>query len=336
MDRLRDRGGVTLTRPCPVVGRSTSGGLAALLFSSAGPQLPAVGVLDVMAYPNALRRASLLALVILAAPGPVSAQRPAQMEAGLLRVCADPDNLPNSNQAGEGLENKLAELLASTWKSKLEYVWWAAPRGTMRMLNGMYCDVMLEMPVLSDMAGVTRPYYRTSYVIVQRKKAPHQVTGLDDPALKTMKIGVHLFAADGENAPPAMALSAHGVVGNLVGFPTSYMGGQNHPGDIIKAVASDSIDVAIVWGPIAGYYAKQLGADLILTPVPDDSLTRIPFAYSMGMATRRREGAFRDSLQKFLDTRAPEIRSILEQYGIPLLPLAVDTTANQKPSGPRR
>lgn len=281
---------------------------------------------------NSARRIGPLLGLLLSGITPLAAQRPAQMETGVLRVCADPENLPGSNAAGEGFENKLAELLAKTWDSKLEYTWWAAPRGTMRMLNGMYCDVMLEMPVLSDMAGVTRPYFRTSYVIVQRKDAKHQVTGLDDPALKTMKIGVHLFAADGENSPPAMALSAHGVVGNLVGFYTTYMGGTNHPQDIIKAVMSDSIDVAIVWGPIAGYYAKQLGADLRLTPVADDTLTKIPFSYSMGFATRRRERAFQDSLQKFLDSKAPEIHDLLLQYGIPLVPLPADTGA--KPAGP--
>jgi mxaJ protein len=282
---------------------------------------------------NCARRIVPLLGLLVAGITPLAAQRPAQMQVGLLRVCADPDNLPGSNTAGEGFENKLAELLAKTWNSKLEYTWWAAPRGTMRMLNGMYCDVMLEMPVLSDMAGVTKPYYRTGYVIVQRKDAPHKVTGLDDPALKTMKIGVNLFAADGENTPPAMAMSAHGVVGNLVGFPTSYMGGLNHPQDIVKAVLSDSIDVAIVWGPIAGYYAKQLGGDLVLTPVADDTVTKIPFNYSMGFATRRQERAFRDSLQKFLDTKAPEIHDLLEQYGIPLVPVPPDT-AGAKPASP--
>jgi hypothetical protein len=167
-------------------------------------------------------------------------------------------------------------------------------------------------------------------VIVQRKDAAHRVTGLDDPALKTMRIGVHLFAADQENTPPAMALSAHGVVGNLQGFPTTYTGGQNHPDDIIKAVISDSIQVAIVWGPIAGYYAKQLGADLTLIPVDDDTLTGIPFGFSMGMATRRRDKVLRDSLQKFLENRATEIRSILETFGVPLLPIPGDSA---KPLG---
>lgn len=190
------------------------------------------------------------------------------------------------------------------------------------------------MPILSDMAGVTRPYYRTSYVIVQRRDAAHQITSLDDPVLKTARIGVHLFAADGENPPPVMALSAHGVVGNLVGFSTTYIGGMNNPSDIIKAVVDRSIDLAIVWGPIAGYYGKQLGVDLLLTPVLNDSASGIPFAYSMGMATRRRERALRDSLQQFLDSKAPEIRSLLEEYNIPLLPLAADSAARPAPGGP--
>jgi len=250
------------------------------------------------------------------------------MTAGVLRVCADPDNLPSSNQAGEGFENRLAEFLAEKWNSKLQYIWWAAPRGMMRMLNGNYCDVSMEAPTEFDMAGVTGPYYRTSYVIVQRRDAPHKITGLDDPALKGMKIGVHLFAADGENTPPAMALSAHGIVG-LVGFSTTYIGGQNRPEDIIKAVADDSIDVAIVWGPIAGYHAQKLGVDLTLTPVDNDTLTGMQFAFSMGMATRRRETALRDSLQAFIEGHRAEIQGILDQFGIPTLPLP-----ETRPGGP--
>lgn len=271
-------------------------------------------------------RLALALGLVLAIAIPAAAQRPGPMVPGVLRVCADPDNLPFSNQAGEGVENRLAELLASTWNSRLEYIWWAAPRGMMRMLNGNYCDVFMQAPTEFDMAGVTRPYYRTSYVIVQRRDAEHRVTGLDDPALKRLKIGVHLFAADGENTPPAMALSAHGVVG-LVGFSTTYAGGHDRPEDIIKAVADRRVDVAMVWGPIAGYYARQLGLDLVLTPVANDSLSGLQFAFSMGMATRHRERAFRDSLQGFLDSHRAETRDLLEQFGIPLLPLPEATGA---------
>lgn len=289
-----------------------------------------------MTFARIARTVGLAGCLAGAGISSLAAQRPAPMQEGILRVCADPDNLPFSDSTGAGLENKLAELMAKTWNSKLEYIWWAAPRGMMRMLNGYYCDVTLQMPVLSDMAGVTRPYYRTSYVMVQRKDAAHLVTGLDDPALKKMKIGVHLFAADGENTPPAMALSSHGVVGNLVGFSTTYIGGMNKPEDIVRAVVDKSIDMAFVWGPIAGYYARQIGADLQLTPVDNDTVSGIPFAYSMGMATRRRERQFKDSLQKFLNTKGPEIQALLQQYGIPLLPLPADSASRAAPGGPAR
>ncbi len=268
--------------------------------------------------------AGLLAALALPA-APLGAQRPAPLTPGLLRVCADPENMPFSNQKGEGLENKLAELLARTWNSRLEYVWWAAPRGLARMLNGLYCDVLIQAPAGYELAGVTRPYYRTSYVIVTRRDRGLDIRSLDDPRLKTLKIGVHVYANDAENSPPAMALSAHGVVGNLVGFGTVFVGGHDHPEDIIKAVIDGTVDLAIVWGPIAGYYAKQLGADLVLTPLEDDSVSGIPFQFSMGMATRRRERALRDSLQRFLDAKGSEVRGILEEFGVPLLSLPADT-----------
>jgi mxaJ protein len=283
-----------------------------------------------------LRRALAFAGLASLAAAPLVAQRPGPMTPGILRVCADPDNLPFSNSAQEGMENKLAELIARDWHSKLEYIWWAAPRGLARMLNGTYCDVILQAPAGYDLAGVTRPYYRTGYVIVQRKDAAHPVTSLDDPSLKTMKIGVHLFANDGENTPPAMALSAHGVVGNLIGFSTVYAGGMNHPEDIVKAVADGSIDLAIVWGPIAGYYAKRLGADLELRPLPDDSASGIPFNFSMGIAIRHRDHALKDSLEKFLAARAPEIQNLLQEYGIPVQPLTPDSAAQASPSAPGR
>lgn len=257
---------------------------------------------------------------------PAAAQQPGAMVPGLLRVCADPDNMPFSNEAQEGFENRLATLIATAWNSQVQYLWWAAPRGLFsKALNGRYCDVILQAPTGFDMAGVTRPYYRTGYVIVQRADAPHKVTSLDDPALKSMKIGINLFAADAENTPPAMALSAHGVVGNLVGFSTTFVGGLAHPEDIITAVVDGTVDLSMVWGPLAGYYAKRAGADLTMTPIPDDTLTGMPMAFSMGIATRRRERAFRDSLQHFLDTRQADITALLNEYGFPLFPIPPDS-----------
>lgn len=269
----------------------------------------------------------IVALLVAGGQALPAQQRPAPLQEGLLRVCADPDNLPFSDSTGAGFENKVAELMAKTWNAKLQYTWWAAPRGIARMLNGKYCDVMLQAPTGYEIAGLTRPYYRTSYAFVQRGDAAHLVASLGDPALKTMKIGVHLFATDQENTPPAMALSAHGVVGNLVGFGTAYYGVQDRPAQIIEAVRDGKVDIAIVWGPIAGYFNATLKANLKVTAIEDDSVSKIPFAYSMAMGTRRGEAQFRDSLQKFLDTKGPEIQALLKEFGIPLLPLPAGNPA---------
>ena len=257
---------------------------------------------------------------------PAQAQRPSPLTEGVLRVCADPDNMPFSNQAGDGFENKIAELLAQTWNSKLEYVWWPVRRGFFsRGLNGRYCDVAITAPAGLDMAGVTGPYFRSSYVIIYRKDSGLDISSLDDPKLKQLKIGVNLLNADAENTPPAMALSSHGVVGTLVGFGTFYSEGGLRPEDIINAVVDSTIDVAIVWGPVAGYFAKTARVPLVMRPLPDDSLSGIPFSFSLGLATRKRETVMRDSLQKFVDTKRPELQKILEQFNVPMLPLTPDS-----------
>jgi mxaJ protein len=267
----------------------------------------------------------VVAALLVGVAYPAAAQRPAPLTAGVLRVCADPDNMPFSNEAGDGIENKIAELLAQSWNAKLEYAWWPVRRGFFsRGLNGRYCDVALTAPSGLDVAGVTGPYFRSSYVVVYRQDSGLNITSLDDSALKRLRIGVNLLNADAENTPPAMALSAHGVVGNLVGFQTFYSD-ISRPEDIINAVVDKKIDVAIVWGPLAGYFARKASAPLVLTPLPDDSVSGIPFTFSIGMGVRRRDVALRDSLQKFIDAEQPKLQSILEQFGVPLLPLPSDS-----------
>jgi mxaJ protein len=271
--------------------------------------------------------AALAALALAAVPA--RAQRPAPLQPGLLRVCADPDNLPSSNDKGEGFEQKIADLIAKEWNTKLEYVWYPTRRGYFRILNGMYCDVAMEAPAGLDMAGGTKPYYRSAYVFVSRKGSGlEDITSLADPRLKKLKIGVNLYTSDGENSPPAMALSRYGVVGNLKGYSTFFSGGGSRPDDVIKAVASKEVDLAIVWGPMAGYYAKQSPVPLVLQPLPaKDSLSDTPFRFSIGMAVRRRDKALRDSLQTVLDKKAPQIDSILKEYGIPVLPIEEEKEA---------
>ena len=129
-----------------------------------------------------------------------------------------------------------------------------------------------------------------------------------------------------------MALGAHGVVGNLVGFTTFYSEGGDRPEDIIKAVIDKQVDAAIVWGPLAGYFAKQSQVPLVLNPILEDSVTGIPFAFSIAMGVRRRDRELRDSLQKVLDQKGSDIQVILRQYGVPLFPIADSGRAATSPA----
>jgi mxaJ protein len=165
---------------------------------------------------------------------------------------------------------------------------------------------------------------------VYRKDSGLNITSLDDTVLKHLRIGVNLLNADAENTPPAMALSAHGVVGNLVGFATFYSDSVLRPDDIINAVVDKQVDLAIVWGPLAGYFAARASVPLVLNLVESDSVSGIPFAFNISAATRRRDRALRDSLQTFLDARSADIQALLRRYDIPLLPIPQDSA----PGGP--
>ena len=254
--------------------------------------------------------------------------RPSLPTTGSLRVCADPDNLPFSNDKGEGFENQLAQILAKAWDSKLEYAWWPVRRGFFaRALNGRYCDVALTAPSGLDQAATTKAYFRSAYVILYRKDSGLNITSLSDTALKRLKIGVNLLNADAENTPPAMAMSSHGVVGNLVGFQTFYSEGGSRPEDIVNAVINKTVDLAIVWGPLAGYFARSSPSPLVMNVVAEDSVSGIPFAFDIAIGVRRRETALRDSLQTFLNTHRQTIDSLLKAYNFPLLPLTPDSSA---------
>jgi mxaJ protein len=278
----------------------------------------------------------LLATSLGIIPSAAQAQlRPGLEKPGVIRVCADPDNMPLSNQQGEGFEQKIAELVAKEWNAKIEYAWWPVRRGFFaRALNGRYCDVAIQAPAGFDMAAVTKPYFRSGYVFVTRKDSGLDIKSLADPRLKKLKIGVNLLNSDAENTPPAMALSRYGVVGNLKGYSTFYTDTER-PEDIINAVGKKDIDVAIVWGPIAGYFAKRSPVPLLVVPLAErDSLSDFPFRFNIAMGVRRRDRELRDSLQTVLDRRAPEIRAILQEYGVPMFPIPAESKPKAKaPTG---
>lgn len=285
-----------------------------------------------------VRIAAALALAgATAFPFRLTAQtlRPNVEKPGIIRVCADPDNMPLSNQKGEGFEQKIAELIAKEWNAKVEYAWWPVRRGFFaRALNGRYCDLAVEAPPALDIASVTKPYFRSGYVFVTRKDSGLDIKSLADPRLKKLRIGVNLLNSDAENTPPAMALSKYGVVGNLKGYSTFYTTTER-PEDIVNDVAKKDIDVAIVWGPLAGYFAKQSPVPLSLQPLAErDSLSDLPFRFDIGMAVRRKDGALRDSLQKVLDRKGPEIQAILKEYGVPVFPIKANSGKKDKAKAP--
>src|SRR3954464_14314631 len=183
-------------------------------------------------------------LALLVTTGAASAGR-------VLRVCADPDNLPYSNQKRQGFENKLVELVAKDLHAKVKYAWVRQRRALVRRtLTANACDILPGIPEGLEKTLTTKPYYRSTYVFVYRKSDDLQLQSFDDPALRKLKIGIHAISLEGSNPPPAYALARRGLVKNVVGYPMLGAEGVANPqGRIITAVANGDIDVAIVWGP---------------------------------------------------------------------------------------
>ncbi|MBK4736601.1 substrate-binding domain-containing protein [Noviherbaspirillum sp. DKR-6] len=233
-----------------------------------------------------------------------------------MRVCADPNNLPFSNKAGQGFENRLAQLLADAMGARLETAWAAQRRGFIRNnLNAGRCDAVMGVPADYGMTLNTRPYYRSTYVFVTRADARWRPQGLDDPALARSRIGVHVIGSD--NPPPAVVLARRGLVDNVVGY--SIYGDYrepNPPSALINAVARRDVDVAIAWGPLAGYFAKRAAAPLTLTPIAQEA-PALPMQFSIAIGVRKNERALRDRLDALLEQKRPEIDALLREYGVP-------------------
>jgi quinoprotein dehydrogenase-associated probable ABC transporter substrate-binding protein len=236
-----------------------------------------------------------------------------------LRVCADPDNLPFSNTRKEGFENRIATLLAQDLGDTVSYLWWPHRRGFIRnTIRARECDVLIGVPRGFDPLLETKPYYRSTYYIVTRADRNLHIASLDDPALKTLKIGVNIIGNDYENPPPVHALGVRGVQ-IYRGYETFY-DDVRRPEDIINAVARGDIDVAIAWGPLAGYFAKRASVPLTLVAIPD-SVDRSgqPFAFDIALGVRHADKAFKARLEAALDRHSPEIARILKEYNVPTI-----------------
>lgn len=239
-----------------------------------------------------------------------------------LRVCADPNNLPFSNRQEEGFENKLARVVAAELHADVRYTWMPQRRGFIRRtLNAGTCDVVMGVPSGYELVTTTRPYYRSTYVFVYAKNKHPQPRSFDDPVLRKMKIGVHAFNSDGANTPPAHALAARGIVGNLVGYLMWDVDSvPNPPGKVIDAVAKGDVDVAIVWGPFGGYFARQAATELEVVPVsPAVDRSRIPFEYDVSLGVREGDDRLKAELEAALYARRDDIRKLLDEYAVPLV-----------------
>ncbi len=238
----------------------------------------------------------------------------------ILRVCADPNNLPFSNDTLEGFENHIADLVAEELDARVEYVWWAQRRGFVRnTLRAGECDVLMGIPSSYELAQTTRPYYRSTYVFVSRRDRALALESLDDPRLKTMSVGVQMVGDDFANSPPAHALSARGLVRNIVGYSVIDDYSQpNPPAKIVHAVAGGEVDAAVVWGPLAGYISTREQVPLDLAPVtPEIDPPFLPFVFDISMGVRRGDEGRLRMLEEFITRRRADIDRLLAEYGVP-------------------
>ncbi len=261
--------------------------------------------------------AMVIAATIVAEP---YAQRRASAQATALRVCADPNNLPFSNGRQEGFENLLARIVAKDLGRPVRYTWWPQRRGfTRNTLGAGACDVIMGVPASYELALTTRPYYRSTYVFVTRQDRRLDVRSLDDERLRRLTIGLHVIGDDYASVPPAQALARRGIVSNIRGYSIygDYLQ-PNPPAALIDAVASGQVDVAIAWGPLAGYFAARQPVPMRIEPVSSaagDPALQLTYEVSMGV--RRGDTALRDALDRIIEQRRRDIGALLDRFHVP-------------------
>ena len=240
-------------------------------------------------------------------------------ETRVVRVCADPNNLPFSNQAGEGFENRIAELLANDRGARLQYTWWAQRRGFVRnTLQAGACDVIIGVPTDFTLARTTRRYYQSSYVFVSRRDRQLHLRSLDDPRLAQFRIGVQMIGDDAANSPPAHALAARGIL-NVVGY--SVYGDYSQPSPlstIVAAVDRGTVDAAVVWGPAAAHGHRNVEHEGQRWPVGARRYRRHVQRVRCGSREiRRGDTQLAATLDDFIVRRRGDIDGILADYGVP-------------------
>jgi quinoprotein dehydrogenase-associated probable ABC transporter substrate-binding protein len=248
-------------------------------------------------------------------PARADPPHPEAIDRSALRVCSDPANPPFSNDKGEGFENKIAELLAAKLGVPLRYTWFPNSTGFLRMtLRARRCDLVMGIVVGAELVQNTNPYYRSGYVLVTRREDKlADLSGLADPRLQTLHLGITA------GTPPANLAARNGLMVQARPYPLYVDSRYDAPGkQMIEDLASKQIDVAVLWGPIAGYFAKQHGDALVVTPLlnePKD--TKLDFYITMGV--RPGENEWKNQINGLIRENQDAITAILKDYGVPLL-----------------
>ena len=240
---------------------------------------------------------------------------PALAQSPSLRVCGDPDNLPFSNERLEGFENRIAAVVAAELGATPVYAWWPHQRGLVRnTIDAGTCDVIFGVPEGLDFVLWTKPYYRSSYVMAYRNDRGYDFRSLDAPALHELRIGVHV------NTPPEESLARRGLLDNVSTYSLFFdpRGDRDRPRKLLDDLVAGAVDVAVAWGPLAGYAATTSDAPIELVPLEDEPGVPLSFAISMGVAKGNDE--LKGRLEAAIDRRQAEILAILGEYGVPLVP----------------
>lgn len=256
------------------------------------------------------------------------AARGAVADPAHLKVCADPANLPFSNRAEQGFENVLAQLVAHQLGESVAYVWTTGPQNSPAAgLAEGRCDVVMSVPAEITTMETTQPYYWSSYVFVSRADRGLDITSIKDARLKQLKIGVETIEGKVTATPPAQLLAKKGLEPQLVSFPIASNSESTSPARLVDAVAQGEIDIAALWGPQAGYFAQGSRVKLRVEPIGDteefsthkEKFDLAGLQYDIAMAVRPGNDGRRGALNEIIDENRPQIRRVLESFGVPLI-----------------
>ncbi len=238
-------------------------------------------------------------------------------------VCGDPNNLPYSNDKMEGFENQVAQMIAEELGRPLHYRWWPQTVGFIRnTLRVRLCDLVMGITSVNELVQNTNPYYRSVYSLVYRSNEGHRIRSLSDPALESLRLGIVA------GTPPADLLARYGLMKQTRSYQRTVDTRSYSPAaDAVRDLASGELDLAIIWGPIAGYFAARHSPPLTVVPLPA-TVDGIPLAFNVSMGIRHRERRWKHKINGIIEGLQPRIDALLLTYDIPLLDL------NDRPIGP--